>query len=350
MNLPDIKKMIILCLSPLGDTLFATPAIRALGENLPGARAIIIASQSAARILKSNPYGMEIAVCHDQWTFFKHIAALRKENYDIALSLSQLGSFFTRFCGTTLHRDFFDIDNRPNQTVIEMCLQVVSLLNLPLKSRKTEFWMHNTEAVAAESKIIQHLETLNYSGTPLIAIHCGGHYFSRKRWPVVNFIKLIRMLHSKIGMQAVLIGGREDCENSCIIQTEIPQVMNLTGLLKLEETAALLKRCRLLIGNDSGPLHLGAAVGVPTLGLFGPTAPRQFYPYLPPFHHLIYKAMPCSPCYKFGGGLWQQIPKCSRAYCMEAITPEEVAQEVELKYLDCGKSFMEPPVYSQSGP
>ena len=66
-------------------------------------------------------------------------------------------------------------------------------------------------------------------------------------------------------------------ESAELIKSIIPEVINTTGKFTLGETAALLNRCRLLIANDSGPLHLGAAIGIPTIGLFGPTNPGHFF-------------------------------------------------------------------------
>jgi ADP-heptose:LPS heptosyltransferase len=188
----DFQKIVVLCLSPLGDTLFATPAIRALGENLPGARILILASGSAAKVLQSNPYGMEIAVSHDQWQFLKNLALARKGKYDLALGLSQLGSLFTRFCGATRHRDFFDLNCRLNQPVIQLCLEIIRITGLKTGSTQTEFWLNAEAELNAERKIALYLNKMSYPWSPLVAVHCGGHYFIRKRWPIDNFIELIR--------------------------------------------------------------------------------------------------------------------------------------------------------------
>lgn len=317
----------VLSLSPLGDTLFATPAIRALGENFPKARILILANPPAARVLKSNPYGMEVVVSRDQWEFFRNLAGVRKAKYDLALGLSQLGSLFTRFCGARYSFDFNNAGKRVDLPVIQMCFEIIQNAGCIPGSSQTEFWLHPWEETAAIKTISGFLASMKHSGAPLVAVHSGGHYFIRKRWPLDNFIKLAQYIQAKTKFRVVLIGGREDIENSLTIQKAVPDVINAVGRFKLAETAILLKKCRLYLGNDSGPLHLAAAVGTPTLGLFGPTAPGQFYPYHPPFHTYIHKMFSCSPCYKFGGSLWQQIPKCSRAYCMEAITPEEVFEK-----------------------
>jgi ADP-heptose:LPS heptosyltransferase len=308
----------------MGDTLFATPAIRALRENCSEARIIILASPPAAEVLRFNPFRMKVIVISDNWDLFKMLTLIRKENYDLALSLSKIGSYFTRLCATPYRGDFFSINDRHNRPVVQRCLEVLKAVGLNYTRMRTEFWFGEQDR-----QIVDHfLKESGYnSNLPLIAIHCGGHYFTRKRWPTENFIRLIKFLKAKAGLQVVLIGGGEDIQNTLAIRSAIPDVITAAGMLKLSQTAALLKRCSLLIGNDSGPLHLGAAVQIPTIGLFGPTDPYQFYPYNPPAHTYIYKALPCSPCYKFGGGPWQYIPRCSKAYCMELITPEEVVKK-----------------------
>lgn len=271
---------------------------------------------------------MEVVVCRDQWELFRNLAVVRKAKYDLALGLSQLGSLVTRLCGTPYRFDFYNIDYRVDRPVTQMGLDIVQTAGCEPGPSRTEFWLHPWEEAAALEAIAKFLSPMKYHGTPLIAVHCGGHYFIRKRWPLENFIKLAQYIQTKTKLQVVLVGGREDIENSLTIQKAVPQVINVVGRFKLAETAVLLKYCRLYLGNDSGPLHLAAAMRTPTLGLFGPTAPSQFYPYPPPNHTFIHKKLSCSPCYKFGGSLWQQIPKCSRAYCMEAITPEEVAHQL----------------------
>lgn len=310
-----------LCLSPLGDALFATPALRALRYNLPQARIIILANQVGVQVFKNNPYQMEVVQCVDQWDLLKNIVEIRKSNFQLAVGLSQIGGFFTRFCGTPVRSDFFTIQKENGLSVVKLCLEVLIQVGLAVNTFETEFWFTNLH----REKANLFLNTSAYDRRkPIIAIHCGGHYFARKRWPLLNFIRLIEILLAKTSFQVMLVGGEEDTENADQIQGALPEVINAVGGFSLGETAALLSKCRLLIANDSGPLHLGAAIGIPTIGLFGPTNPEQFFPYRQPIHRYIYKKLTCSPCYRFGGGIWQYLPRCSRGYCMEAIKVEEV--------------------------
>jgi ADP-heptose:LPS heptosyltransferase len=217
------------------------------------------------------------------------------------------------------------IQTDDNLSVVGACLEVLKIIGIDSASLATEFWVSPREKIQFEASVHRFLEKRGrHLKNSYIAVHCGGHYFVRKRWPVANFIQLIQLLSSGGHHQVVLIGGPEDIPDARVIKTEIPEVLNAVGELKLIETAVLLSKCHLMIGNDSGPLHLGAAVGIPTIGLFGPTSPRQFYPYFPPDHIYCYQNFPCSPCYRYRGGPWQYLPRCAQAYCMEAITPREV--------------------------
>ena len=329
----DIREIVVLCLSPLGDTIFATPAIRALREYSPKARILILASPAAREVLRDNPYQLMIRTVAEQGGLLRNLSLVRQEGFDLAISLSQIGSFFTKFCGGRRWSDFSVIEYQSNQSVKEMCLQVVEVLGIRTRDAvggKTEFWFRERDSRNVE----RWLQLNGYQkGQPLVAVHCGGQYFPRKRWPSLNFSALIRRLTAELDAQVVLVGGSSDQAIASNIQRNTPGLLNSTGALKLAETGALLTNCQLLIGNDSGPLHLAAALQVPTIGLFGPTNPEQFYPYHLPQHHYIYKGLGCSPCYKFGGGVWQYIPRCSKAYCMEEITVDEVFNLVRREFI-----------------
>lgn len=328
-----------LCFSPIGDTIFATPAIRALRYNLPQAKIVILANQSAVEVFKDNPYQIEVLACADQWDLLKKLVEIRKHSFDLAVGLSQIGGFFTRFCGTPFRSDFISIEGKEwSGSVVQLCLEVIAQVGLAVNTYDTEFWVTDLQQRKADCFLAEVTDKLR---KPLVAIHCGGHYFARKRWPVLSFIRLIAAIFEETAYQVMLVGGKEDLESAALIKSVIPEVIDATGRFSLGETAALLNRCRLLIANDSGPLHLGAAIGVPTIGLFGPTNPEQFFPYRHPLHRYIYKKISCSPCYRFRGGPWQYLPRCSKAYCMEAIKVEEVLCLVRDKALNGVNTLVE---------
>lgn len=273
----------------------------------------------------------------DYWDLIHQLPKIRKTNYDLALAFSQIGSFYTKISAADNYIDFTTIEAGSEISVTEMCLKVLekALITTGRTSNpdyfNTEYWIDNEDIFKADKFLDRSKYNENY---PLIAIHCGGHYFPRKRWPLPGFIQLIHRLKSEFPSQIVLVGGIEDLHNSLEIKFEIPEVLVAAGCLKLSETAALLQRCQLFIGNDSGPLHLGAAMNIKTLGLFGPTTPKQFHPYCVVKHRYVYKKTHCSPCYKFRGSIFQYLPRCSKPYCMEGITTEDLLPEIEALLTD----------------
>lgn len=275
---------------------------------------------------------MEIIVVDNQWDLAREMTKIRRDNYDLALGLSQIGSYCAKLSNAELIVDFDRVESGNDYSVVQLCLEVLKCalhhLNIPasIGSSKTEFWFLPQDEQAVENYLDGH--QLN-SMRPKVAFHCGGHYFTRKRWPVNRFARLARILQEYYECDIFCIGGMEDLETAMVIQSLVPEVKIMAGELTLSQTAALLAKCRLMIGNDSGPLHLCAAVNTQTVGLFGPTAPCQFYPYNPAFHRFIYKPLSCSPCFRYGGSFLQHVPRCSRAYCMENITGQDVLHEFE---------------------
>jgi ADP-heptose:LPS heptosyltransferase len=101
----------------------------------------------------------------------------------------------------------------------------------------------------------------------------------RKRWPEERFAVLGDQLAAEWGCRVAIFGGPgdEDLADRILRSMESPAI-NLAGRLRLGETAAALRRCEIVISNDTGPLHMASALGVPVVGLFGPTSPNQFGP------------------------------------------------------------------------
>jgi heptosyltransferase-2 len=155
------------------------------------------------------------------------------------------------------------------------------------------------------------------------------HPFSavpQRGWPLENFAELARRLSREAGCRPIVVGGVGDSETFDKVRHRFGEsTVDLVGKCTLRETIALLKRCVLFVGNDSGIMHLAAAAGTPLVALFGPQSPVKFGPWSRRAK-VIYKGMKCSPCrQKF-------FSECEpsarmRPVCMEAISVEEVFQE-----------------------
>jgi len=128
----------------------------------------------------------------------------------------------------------------------------------------------------------------------------------RKRWPADRFIARAREIQRRTNCAWLILGGKGDLEFAGAVADGITQtatrsthLLNLAGQTSLRELMALLKSCRVLLTNDSGPMHVAAALGTPVIVPFGSTSPELTGPGLPgdTHHHLLKSDAPCTPCF-----------------------------------------------------
>ena len=140
-----------------------------------------------------------------------------------------------------------------------------------------------------------------------------------RRWPGENFAALAgRLLRS--GRPVVLVGSGSDAAIAARIKAAQPAVVDLTDRTSLAEAAAIMKGSRLVVCNDSGLMHLAAAVGARVISIFGPTHPGEKKP-LNEGSVAVWKGegMACSPCYHDG-----VFPTCDHVDCLKRILPLEI--------------------------
>ena len=133
----------------------------------------------------------------------------------------------------------------------------------------------------------------------IIAIHpgCGEGTSRHRRWPLERFVEVINYLAEKKGIKIVLIGGQDDLPVLDEISDKIARKPVIAaGKLSIAQTATLLKKSSFLICNNSAPMHIAAAVGTPTISIFGPTDPRIHRPW-GDNHIVLQKHHECCPCY-----------------------------------------------------
>ncbi len=168
-----------------------------------------------------------------------------------------------------------------------------------------------------------------------IAVFIGGGSnpgmdLTAKRWPVERYRELVYKLVHERNAQVLLIGGSDDValNQSLLNELDIPKgsVLNLAGKTNFGESAALLQRCALFIGNDSSPMHLAAAVGTPVIAIFGPTSPQEYgpYPLDDPQHIALWRNPKGKPCFFLG-----KMQLCTDCTCMQAVTVDDVWNAVQ---------------------
>ena len=157
---------------------------------------------------------------------------------------------------------------------------------------------------------------------PLVLFPGGNQHLISRRWGADGFAAVGDALARRLDARAVVIGGPQDTAVAGdVLRSMTMPAVSAAGALSWGATGALLRGCRLFVTNDSGPLHLAAAVGAPTVAVFGPTDPAVFGPRHAP-HAVVRAALPCSPCIRVG-----DFPPCPirpRERCLLSVTPDMV--------------------------
>ena len=161
----------------------------------------------------------------------------------------------------------------------------------------------------------------------------SGELALERRWPKQNFARLCSYICANYEIKTILVGSsgeREYVQSVIDIIEEPNNILNWAGQLDLFELSALLERANLLITVDSGPLHIAAAIGTPTVSFFGPETPILYGP-RGEKHLVLFADLSCSPCINVEN---VKTVRCRqfKAECMEAITVERTIAEMEKKY------------------
>ena len=161
---------------------------------------------------------------------------------------------------------------------------------------------------------------------PIFGLNPGAEYGPAKRWPVKKFIAAAKEIQQRTNCAWILFGGKNDQPLTAQIESEIrnpkSEIRNVSGQTSLRELMALLKYCRLMLTNDTGPMHVAAALGTRVVVPFGSTSPELTGPGLPgdtAQHRLLKFDAPCSPCF---------LRECPIDFrCMNGIEAETVVAE-----------------------
>jgi ADP-heptose:LPS heptosyltransferase len=180
---------------------------------------------------------------------------------------------------------------------------------------------------------------------PIVALHPSGGRSPLKQWPVARFQALARTIASSGAAQVIVVGGPDEAEwiKAAFSDASLPGLCAVPGELPLAELAAALGEVRLFVGGDSGPAHLAAAQGTPTLALFGATSETRFSP-RGPAARVLSARVDCSPDQR---GIF--IDRCQtclhdRLRCMEALTLEPVLAAVQTALRSAAPARMHAPV------
>lgn len=345
-NKTDIPKILLIKLGAVGDLVLASPFFDRLRNHFPHSEIVLVVGRSSYLAVENNPC-IDRLILADDFVLYKGrlltrslellrlVARLRKEDFDLAFVLHRAWPFnlLAYLTGTPVRVGF----GRGREGVFlthptavhrvqnerESYLDLLRTMDIPSVYKQTYFFLDQ------EEKDFLNLFLERYgigSDEEMLAIAPGGGDNAKssmvtKRWPMENYIGLIRRVQQEHPCRVVLCGGPGDRTITNSILESCPDCIDATDL-SFGDMASLFRRCRAFVGNDSAPNHIASALGIPCIGIFGPTDPRQWAP--PDSNsHVVIKPVECHPCFNDG-----KFPECSHIKCLTSITVDDVWQHL----------------------
>lgn len=272
---PGSFPILFITATRIGDAVLSSGLIKTLADEIPGARFTIVAGPAAAPLFLDLPGLDEIIVfekAKDGRHWLKLWNQVRQRRWGLVVDLR--GSAISRF----LRRRRRAVFKRTGGAPVHKVIQAARLLKL--EDDPPPPFLFTAPATEAQA------QALTSGPRPILALAPAANWVG-KTWPLERFAQTALQLVGEggpmEGARLMVLGGPEDVDVISAFKRVAPrgQLIDLVGKVDLLATYACLKRARLFIGNDSGLMHLAAAAGTPTLGLFGPSDERLYAPWGP---------------------------------------------------------------------
>jgi heptosyltransferase-1 len=336
------KNILIIRLSAIGDVVMASPLIGACRRSMPESRLAWLVEEISQSVLEANPDLDEIIVWprnkwrklsreRRYWTlakeFFGFVKQLRMKGFDLAIDAQGLlkSGLWAYLSGAPervgigskegsqhLMTRVVDRSGASDRTSSQYLL-LAEALGLDVSDFRMTMAL-SRDAVEYANRFAASLDTL-------YMVFCPFTTRPQKHWMEERWIELLEVTTDKMDLTVVLLGGPGDrAASEKILPVEGQNRVNLTGKTTLQQAAAIMKQSALVIGVDTGLTHMGFALGVPTVALFGATRPYLNTEGMP--GTVLYHPLECSPC--------RRSPTCESDYtCMKAISTDEVLSTAE---------------------
>lgn len=326
-----MKKILIIRFSSIGDIVLTTPIIRCLKKQIPGIEIHFVTKSQYKSIIIGNPYITKI------FTFDKSISELipelKNENYDFIIDLHRnirslsllirLWKPFLTFNKINIRKWLavnFKLKVLPHKHIVDRYFDSVKNLNVVNDGQGLDCFIP-----IADNLTLEQLPTTHQSGYVALVI---GAKFKTKQFPIERVIQLI---HSS-SKNFILLGGAEDYSEGERIASEIgSRVFNACGKFNINQSASLINLSEKVITNDTGLMHIAAALQKDIISLWGNTIPEfGMYPYFAENSQgksfiLEVKHLKCRPCSKIG---FQSCPK-GHFDCMNKIPISNIIEKID---------------------
>ncbi len=335
----DPRRILIVKLRATGDVVLATPVIENLKRRFPRARLAFLTEEASADVLRWNPMLDELIVLplrrwgslgilgswREQARFYRN---LRRKRFDLAIDLfgNPRSALLTRLTGAP-HRVGYAFrvrrlayttvvtpPDRPQHEVL-FHLEALEALDIPAAADRPHVAIPGTAEEKADRWLREHAP----DARAVIGLNPGGGW-AIKRWPPEYFGRLADALIDGYGVDVLILWGPGEEEIVAQVTGAMRNRPHVLPAATLAELGAFLKRCGLLVSNDSAPMHMAATLNVPTVGIFGPTDPRAQGPWGDGHGVVRKESVDCLGCNR---------TKCPIGnICMTTLEPGELLERV----------------------
>jgi heptosyltransferase-1 len=337
----DPRKILIIKPSSLGDVVHSLPFLNAVRTGFPEAEIHWVIAKGFEGLLEGHPMINKLWIINkDAWKNIKNVGStvkeieflfkdLKKEHFDLVVDLQGLlrSGVITAATGAPVRVGFSEaregsrvfythkVNGGKDIHAVDRYLRIAAFLECDTSDICFPFPMDNQSS----SSIFHPLSLIPHPSKDY-AVLVPGARWKTKRWPPENFGKL----SSKLPLSTVIVGSKKDMDiaNKIIAQSNGNSI-SLAGKTDLKELIEVMRGARFVVSNDSGPMHIASALGIPVFAIFGPTDPSKTGPY-GKGHTVIREDIPCSPCLK---------RKCSDIKCMNSLPAKKVYEMIKSRQL-----------------
>ncbi|MBW1689276.1 MAG: lipopolysaccharide heptosyltransferase II [Deltaproteobacteria bacterium] len=342
-SLDGIERVLLIQLGDIGDVVLTIPTIKALRENRPAGTLYVMVREHAKELIEDYPYVNGVISVEgaqgNLWERLRYqrgfLKALRGKKFQAAIDLrtGTRGAVLSYLSGAPLRIGRYAEDGRlwrnrlfthlvrPENEMEQYSslhsLNIVAPFKVGARDIKPKLTVSRERELRTE-------RILRDEGVPSDRPLLAFHPFSRwryKEWPAQNYIALIDHVGSRYPVHIAITGSVDERGRAAdLVKETNTEVYNLAGKTTIGELAGVLKKCNLVIGIDSATIHIAAAVGTPTVSIYGPSAPVNWAP-LGEQHLVIFKDLPCVPCRQKG---------CNHSGVSRCLQELEVGEVIEV--------------------
>jgi heptosyltransferase-3 len=348
LHLENINRILVIKLRAIGDVLLSTPVVQNLHDHFPLAQIDFLTDKFAADVVIGNPWVSNVLTFdRKNDSSVGMIRQVREKKYDLIIDLfsNPRSAIITKLSGARFRAGFpfrwrkyaYNIIIPPragNIHNIDFNLDALRRLDIPVHHFQPYFPLEGW----AKQFAAEWFRGENLDGKQVVGLNPSGGWYT-KRWGLEHYARLGDLIGQRYGASIIVLWGPGEEDDARFIQQRMKIPAHVISKTTLSQLGAIIHRCGFIVSNDSGPMHIAASLGIPTLGIFGPTNPRQQGPYGDNHRWVRNEELDCLEC---------SLTACPIGnICMTQLEVERVLDAFNLLVAHAEEKMKQAPIHSK---